>query len=148
MALYEDKVEKILETDPITKRLFLGAFARDELPTSLMFPCCFILNTDARHKSGGHWLAFDFDSTGFCSFFDSYGRQPAFYRLQTYIQRESNHWTWNNKRIQGLSEYCGYYCVLFLLFKARGNEKEFFLQFKSNYDYNDNLIRKLIDEFS
>jgi hypothetical protein len=148
MALYEDSVEKILETDSITKHQFIAAFARDELPLNFMFPCCFIINTEPRSHAGGHWLAMHFNLQGFCTFFDSYGQTPAFYRLQSYIQKVSNHWTWNKQRIQGLSQFCGYYCILFLLFKARDNEKEFFLQFKSNYDHNDSLIKKLIQEYS
>jgi hypothetical protein len=67
--------------------------------------------------------------------------------MQKYIQSTSTFWTLNQQRIQGLSEFCGYYCILCLLFKCRGNEREFFQQFKSNYDFNDDLIDKLIKKF-
>jgi hypothetical protein len=97
---------------------------------------------------GGHWLAFHFNSMGFCTFFDSYAQVPSYYRLRSYIQQASNHWTWNEQRIQGSSEYCGYYCILFLLFKCRGSEKDFFLQFSNNYNQNDRIIQRLIHEFS
>ena len=147
MALYENVVEKILTLDEITKKIFLGAFARDELPDQPPYPSCFIVNTEFRSKSGGHWLALHYSSTGVCSFFDSYGNDATFYRLQAFIQRTSNIWLCNKKRIQGYSEYCGYYCVLFLLYKSRNLEAEFFKQFTNNYNFNDDLIKKLISEF-
>ena len=59
--MFEDTVEKILETDPITNKCFIGALARDELPKKLKYPTCFILNTQPRNKPGEHWIALYFD---------------------------------------------------------------------------------------
>jgi hypothetical protein len=86
--------------------------------------------------------------SGMCFFFDSYAFPPSFYRLEAYIQRSSNFWDFNRQRIQGSSEFCGYYAIIFLLFKARNQERDFFSQFKTNLDYNDKEIQKLILEFS
>jgi hypothetical protein len=91
---------------------------------------------------------FFFSSAGVCSFQDSYAYPPSFYRLESYLQKTSIHWSFNRQRIQGHSDYCGYYAALFLLFKARNDERKFFSQFKTNVDYNDKLIQKLIKEFS
>jgi hypothetical protein len=53
----EDIIEEILERDSTTKKLFLGCFAKDELPAQPRFPSCFVFNTDPRHKPGRHWVA-------------------------------------------------------------------------------------------
>jgi hypothetical protein len=95
MALYENVVEEILNKDEFTQKIFLGAFARNESPNQPPYPSCFNVNTEPRSKSGGHWLALYYRNTGLCSFFDSYGNDPAFYRLQSYIQRTANFWLCN-----------------------------------------------------
>jgi hypothetical protein len=142
--MYEDKIEEILKTDPKTREIFLGAFARDEIK-QVKYPSCMIINNEPRSKSGGHWLALFYDKNGSAYFFDSYGNDPSYYRLRDFIQKSSTTWTYNKQRIQGSSEYCGLYSILFLLFKARNNERDFFKQFKkNNFDFNDKLIKSLL----
>ena len=63
--MYEFTIEKILTTDKVTSKIFLGAFAKNEVPTEFKFPACFIVNTHARNKPGQHWLAFYYDSQTF-----------------------------------------------------------------------------------
>ncbi len=144
--MFEDTIETILTKDPQTRRLFLGAVARDEVhKIRIRYPSCFIINNEPRTKPGGHWLALFYEADGSAYFFDIYGNDPSFYRLRDFIQKSATSWTWNKQRIQGLSEYCGLYSILFLLYKARNNEKEFFKQFKKNdYDFNDKLIKTLL----
>lgn len=149
MALYENVIEKILKKDEKTKKIYLGTYARDELPTNFNFPCCFILNTEPRESEGGHWLAFYYNSRGFCHFFDSFGNNPEYFNLKSFIQNSSNYWTWNKNRLQGSSVYCGYYCILYLLFISRDSEKSFFENFSlTNFDLNDFNITKLILKYS
>ena len=143
--MFENVVESILEKDPITSRIFLGAFAHNEIPKAPAYPSCFIINTEPRHLGGGHWLAVHYNKNGFCYFFDSYGQSPSYFELDTYLQNTSNGWTFNKKRIQGLSEYCGYYSVLFLLYKTRNQESIFFKFFGIDPFKNDKKIKQLID---
>lgn len=135
--MQENVVEKILRTDPKTSRIFLGVFARDELPDQPPYPSCFILNTDPRSKPGQHWLAVFYSKNGFCSFFDSYGKPPSFYRLESYISRTSLGWNSNERRLQGNSSFCGFYSILFLLYKTRNKTKDFFKEFYYNNIKND-----------
>jgi hypothetical protein len=102
----------------------------------------------SKKKNFSNFFFFSNSGSGMCFFFDSYAMPPSFYKLESFIQRTSNFWDYNRQRIQGHSEFCGYYAIIFLLFKARSNEREFFSQFKTNLDYNDKEIQKLITEFS
>lgn len=143
----EDLVEKILKRDERTRKLFLGAFARDELPSQPPFPSCFIINTDPRDRPGAHWLAVHYNERGQADFFDSYAHDPSYFGLEAYIYRTSNGFCFNSKRIQGDFPFCGIYCILFLLYKCRGQENTFFNQFTKNLKQNDKLIQTLIKEF-
>jgi hypothetical protein len=145
--MYEDQLEKILNHDIVSRKYFLGAHARDELPERVRYPACIILNNEPRSQPGGHWMAIEWNVHGNGYFFDSYGLAPSYYKLESYMQRTSRSWTHNSRRLQGSSEYCGLYCVLFLLFKLRKQENLFFKNFKKNYDFNDNLLAQLIKKF-
>jgi hypothetical protein len=57
MSFFENQLDEILRRDAFTKKIYLGTFARDELVPSPPYPSCFIINTDPRSRSGGHWLA-------------------------------------------------------------------------------------------
>ena len=145
--MFENTIEEILKRDPITNKYFLGVFARNELPQNFSYPACFVLNTEDRTKSGEHWLAIHYNENGYCNFFDSYGLPPAYYKLETYLKKTSSRWTWNMKRVQGLSQYCGFYCVFYLLLKCRGRSDEFFEKFNSNLNQNDTFISNQIKNF-
>jgi hypothetical protein len=66
--MFENTIEYILSHDSVTKKSFLGVFARDELPIIKNFPACFVVNTDVRSRPGQHWLAFYFDQREQCFF--------------------------------------------------------------------------------
>ena len=53
--MYENTISKILSSDPITSKIFIGVFARDEIPTKFTTPCCFVVNTHPRSLPGQHW---------------------------------------------------------------------------------------------
>ena len=143
----ENVIEIVLKKDKKTRPIFLGAFARDELPKSPRYPSCFILNTDPRSKPGEHWLAFYYSSNGFCEFFDSYGNPPSYYRLEEYITKTSKGWDYNRRRLQGMSDFCGFYAILFLLYRSRNKTIDFFKEFYSNNFKNDLKIFNTIKMF-
>jgi hypothetical protein len=133
-------VEKILKKDVATKKIFLDAYARNELPVRPPYPSCFIINTDPRSKPGEHWLAVYYNRNGYVDFFDSYGHSPAFFNLENYLNKTSTGWSFNKRRIQGDSELCGLYAILFLIFRARDKSDFFFKQFSNNYEKNDKIL--------
>lgn len=145
--MYENVIEKILLKDPQARQIFTGVYARDELPDKPKWPECFIVNTDPRSKPGTHWLAIHYNQEGRCIFFDSYGFQPSHFRLESYLNSTSSSWTWNRKRIQGDSDYCGLYCILFLLFSIRNKALSFINHFSDNYNNNDKFLKNLIEKY-
>ena len=124
--MYETTISDVLGHDQIAKKSFIGVFARDEIPKSINYPACFVMNTQNSNQPGEHWLAVYYNKRGHCYFFDSYAHPPKYYNMQNYIKKTSIKWTYNKKRIQGNSPFCGFHCILFLLFKTRNQEHQFF----------------------
>ena len=133
-------INTILQKDYFTKFNFLGVFPRDEIPAITFYPSCFVINTEPSYKKGEHWLALFFNKSRNCTFFDSYGHDPAYFNMLNYIKRFSSEFTYNKKQIQGiLSVTCGHYCVFFILLMNRGYSLSTILScFSSkNFDLND-----------
>lgn len=145
--MLELALEEILTHDLSVKKSFLGVHARDELPRILKYPSCLILNTKPRLHPGEHWLAIFWNTHGHCEFFDSYGKHPNTYNLLDYIKQNSTSWEINKQRIQGTSAYCGHYCILFLLFRARNKVTKYYQKFTKNFAENDKIITKLLNDF-
>lgn len=145
--MYEDMVKSILARHSNTKKIFLGVFARDEIPDNPTFPSCFIVNTDPRDQPGEHWLALYFNESGFCEFFDSLARSPSYYNLANYLNKSSTGWTWNRRRLQSdASDFCGFYAVLFLLYRSENRLSHFFNEFYFKHYNNDQKIFRTIKE--
>jgi hypothetical protein len=113
---------------------FLGVFAADALP--LKKHGGIIVNTDASHLPGTHWVAMFVDKQGKCEYFDSYGLPPMVQEHIDYLQKCK----YNNTTLQSLtSVLCGHYCMLYLDSKFRGLSMNQFLKQmkKENQDSND-----------
>ena len=141
-------LRKCLEKDEFTQKLFKSVLARDELPTKISYPSCYIINTKPRNHPGEHWLALFYEKNGVATFFDSYAQSPDTYRLKSYLLKTSLDYQYNQKRIQGNSSFCGYYCLLFLLLKARNRSDIFFKYFTNNLELNDKIIQNFINFFT
>lgn len=136
-----------LINDEITRHSFLGIFSRDELPKSITKkPCCFVINTDNRNQPGTHWLAFYYDENRNATFFDSFGLHPSIYQLDEYLDKTSNQWIYNKKRIQSiLSNQCGDFCLFFLYFKCRDYNLDYIQNFFSSDQNNEKLVYRFLN---
>ena len=140
-------IDKILRKDSQTGNIFLGVFARDELPPAIDFPACLVFNTQKRSEPGEHWLAIHYDLNGCCTFFDSFANHPSKFGMVEYLEKTSKNWSYNKQGIQGPSFLCGFYCVSFLFFKCRNQELDFFKSFEKNKINNDKKVMNLISKF-
>jgi len=139
-------ISEILSKDSCTKNIFLGVFARDKLPEILTYPAALVLNNKNSNEEGEHWLAMYFNKHGKCTFFDSYGLSPTFYNLKNYLTKTSKgKFNYNMKRVQGKSEYCGLYCIFFLIYQCRNKIQQFFKMFTADLNKNDYHITQLLE---
>ena len=145
--MLESALETALFRDNYTGKMCEGVLARDELPDRVPYPSCYIINTRPRTHNGEHWLALFYDQQGHADFFDSYGQHPSYFNLKSFLDKTSTSWSYNQKRIQGLSTHCGYYCLLYLFFRARMKSNKFFSFFTKNVLLNDKKVDHYIEMF-
>lgn len=145
--MFENIISDILKNNVYTKKYFLGVYARDELPGRVKtFPSFLVFNTRERGESGEHWLALYFNRFGYCTFFDSYGLHPKNYDMVSYLTKiNCNSWTWNKTGLQGSSYFCGHYCIIYIYFRCRHKNKDFYRFFTKNSYKNDLFIQTLLD---
>jgi hypothetical protein len=133
-------IEKILKKDQYTSKIFLGVFARDELPAHPPAPSCFVFNTEVRGKPGAHWLGLYINKHAYAELFDSFGHSASYFGLDDYLLRTCSGWNWNRKQIQASSDLCGLYCCLFLVACSRNRLPSFYKEFSKNQIKNDDML--------
>lgn len=115
------ELQKLVNQDPILKKIFLGVFPCDKLPTSIPYkPAALIVNTDPSYKKGEHWVAIFFDVWNEAVYFDSYGLSPAGPEMIDFISKNAVKWNHNTVCLQSFtSNVCGMYCIFYLFYKSR-----------------------------
>ena len=143
-------IHQILSRDIMTQKMYRGVFPVDALPLDapLHTPVCFVINTDKASGPGEHWQAVYIGADHKGQFFDSYGLAPTDPLLLRFLNRHCLYHVHNDRLLQSLtSSYCGYYCVYFVMMKARGQSLSQLLQ---PFDavqtwYNDRFICQWFD---
>lgn len=148
MELNTRQIIDILRQDKSSFPNFLGVFPRDRIPLKIKYPSSFILNTDKSNQKGEHWLAIYYDKEGNADFFDSYGRHPSEFKLEMFLSKTAKKWDYNKKQLQSFqSRVCGYYCVLFIMYRSRGFKMKEFLEKFSDFNLiNDFILLSLIKD--
>lgn len=128
------QIDAILRNDYMTKSLFQGVYPIDQLPSSCNG--MYVINTDEHDEPGEHWLAVYNKE-----YFDSYGLPPLDRRI---IQFLGSDVMYNTVHLQQLmSNACGFYCVYYLLERARGNSAENIIHILKNSD-SDFIVKEMV----
>jgi hypothetical protein len=95
---------------------FLGCFPLDGLPSfPTSFPKSMIINTQPSGHPGEHWVAVVLTETN-CYYFDSFALPTVPPNIYMYLQPYYENICYLDYRIQdNTSNYCGAYCVSFVL---------------------------------
>lgn len=132
-----------------TKKTFNGVYPVDMLPTHLKPPIFLIWNMDPSHLPGSHWLALHIPVEGPIEYFDSLNLKTSKSIMQ-YTTQFNKNIIRNNNRVQGLlSDVCGQYCALFILYRTKGISFRRFINVfnKQHYGMNDELVQKIYTRF-
>ena len=140
-ALTTKNINRVLKTNSVTKKYFLGTYPACILPSRSNQPYSFITNTHKHDEPGEHWNAW-FINKNKLSFFDSFGRDPrdvSFPQFYGDIVRQFSHVSFTVHSIQDISSVtCGHFCIHFIYYVLSLKlDLHFFLS-----DYSDNLRDK------
>jgi hypothetical protein len=123
---------------------FKGVFAKDQLTFKVTYPSSFVINTHKQKQSGEHWLAVYYNEDGLCTFFDSFGLHPSFYKLENFLNKTSKEWICNQVQLQDINSFtCGYYCIFFILLMSRKLNLENINSLFSKEDFISNDLKIL-----
>jgi hypothetical protein len=142
------QIDEALSNDVFCRKLYTGVYAADTIPRTLKFPAIFVVNTDAKHLPGTHWIAIHIDHQGYGEYFDSFGRNALVPEHRRFLDQNCKSWTFNDRSLQGMtSAVCGHYSIMFLSYRARGLSMKTFLSLFENTttNFNDKLVKKMYD---
>lgn len=138
----EMEIKGYLLGNELTSKHFLGVLAYDELPSVKQRKGFYVVNTGRSSTPGIHWIVV-LKLNGIIEFFDSLANKPEHYtvELEKYLILNGPDYKMSTKIIQGKSDFCGNYCVIFCYFRCEGYSMSDFLGlFSSNLQKNDKMV--------
>ena len=146
-----ENLNKILQTNAVTRKSYLGAFPACVLPKTDKNIYSFISNTSNHlDVKGEHWVGW-FVNGDKVTFFDSYGRSPYDATLPHHFKTFANNFKtleFSKRRIQGwTSVACGYFTIHFIYAFSLGiNYKNFLTDyFRTNFEGNDSIVYEIVN---
>lgn len=104
---------------------FIGCFPIDLVPKITKTPSSLVINLDESYKPGSHFVAVYITSKEII-YFDSFGLKPNV-SIKKIFSNIKIPYKWNKDKIQSdLSQFCGYYCIGFLISQYLNIELENF----------------------
>ncbi len=112
--MFKHQITAILTLDAATKDHFHGVYPMDRLPSRQRG--AYVINMDNHDEPGSHWIAV-FDD-GSVEYMDSYGQPPFHEQCLKFLGSD---YSYNTIPLQQqFSNACGFYCIYYLLQRARG----------------------------
>jgi len=135
--MFKRQIETVLTLDNSTRRLFRGVYPMDRLPARRRG--AYVINMDNHDEPGSHWVAV-FDD-GNVEYMDSYGRPPLDARCIAFLGSD---YDYNTLKLQRqYSQACGFYCVYYIIQRARGYSAEQILSMLDNAD-SDYVVKRFL----
>lgn len=150
--MYTDEIERVLNRESLTKKIFGGVFSSDQLGNVgkiKQTPKAFVVNLcSMKEKNDCHWITIFIDNDHL-EYFDSGGadnhRKNVF--IKNFIQAQGKKKIlFNRRQIQSYaSEKCGEFCCLYIFCKAAKYPMKSIMKLFSekNLSLNDDIVAKL-----
>ena len=130
--------------------VFLGVFARDEIPLHLPPTFAMVVNTHPSNKPGEHWVAFYVDRNIRCvegEYFDSYGLPPP-PDFELLLDRCCLNYKFNRHQLQDYFSFvCGQYCIYYLYHRFHGESLgSICSRLREAGDKNDSIVANFVSQ--
>lgn len=143
-ALTTADIELMARLDPVLSKQYIGTFSSDRLPSpsTIGKNSALIVNFDEHFKPGSHWLCIYVNSQRVPEYFDSFGLWPIKSNLLKFVKGINNNFLYSNTKLQSFTtNSCGYYCLYYLIRRARNESATKILEmFSSKTLENDRMI--------
>ena len=136
-----------LKNHATTRPYFIGCFSANTIPYPENYPFALIANTDPDNMPGAHWVAFYADDDNQLEMFDSFGNSHDAYPQFKYFVDKYETVKYNGVRLQQyFSSTCGYYCLMFVLFRCKKFSMEDIVHlFTDNHGNNDQVVTAFVN---
>jgi len=135
-------LETYLKGNPVTKQVFNGVYASDQLPPKHgVKPCLYIANTDPSHMNGEHWVVIFFPLKGLPEYFDPLGMPPLRHEFKRLLGDE---WLESKEMVQHpFSINCGWHCLFYACMRCYGfYYAELMTCYTTDLMFNDNFVKE------
>lgn len=113
------QIDRILQKNPVTKKIYMGCFPSNTLPKCQRYPCAMVVNFDEVGEPGTHWVALFIPNEHRVKYFDSFG-DTAIPNIQEYLKKHG--FLLVTRQIADVqkigSSVCGYYAIFFIYMSA------------------------------
>lgn len=144
-----DRVTKILEKNPVTRKIYRGCFPSNGLPipSSLNFPAAFVVNLDPHKREGSHWVSvIAFGHNREVLYFDSLAL-PISQTIDGQFLQGFPRTQWNSKTYQSpISTTCAHYCICFIYYISYGLNFDQFLKMLDSIHDTDLFVREFANK--
>ncbi len=141
------QIKKYLETNKVTRNIFLNVYAADQLPKEKLDRDRWLLvcNCCPANRRGEHWVAMFYEN-GTLEFFDSFGLPIENYAgVEEFIRvQKPSKVISNTIQLQSSeSDVCGYYCIYYGYSRA---DEESMEQVLNNLSYmsRDTFVKHIV----
>ena len=138
-----DEIDRLLRSC----KVYRGTYAADELHYIARHkrPLLAVINTHDRKSPGEHWTVIYLRNYNYGEYFDSYGKKPSI-RVQTFLNDNCLKWTYNAQCLQSeLSISCGYFCLVYCIFKCSGKRMKDMLKiFSTDTLHNEYILKRFL----
>lgn len=108
------------------------------------YPACIVINNKPISHEGEHWVGMYIRCKhSKIEFFDSYGMGVGYYDpvFVKFISKNRFNVTQVNRRLQGLSNLCGHYVIVYMYMRLQKKSvSQFYRLFNNNSTQNDKIL--------
>ena len=143
-----DEITSALQSNGVTRHIFNGVCAADEVPIAFsVLPASCVVNTDTSDEPGQHWIALFQAKASVLEYFNWYGNDPAYHKLELHPLIASNRLVKQDYLIQSdLTTVCGQYAMFFVYNRCIGKSYSDILKLFSKDIYaNDRMVQLFVN---
>lgn len=139
------QIEKILETNPVTRPWFKACLPSDLLSMPTNFPASYVVNMDSSRKEGSHWIGMFMPNKNEVFYFDSLKKDVPLSIdkfLRAFPRFKTNKFPYQS----AFSETCGPHSIVFIYYMSLGYTFEHYTNLLNSIHDTDLFVKKIVNK--